>query len=154
LWVPGAKNRRVRARPEDLIRPNTNFEFCDTKIIGSKIKGSQKLYNIGIFDQALRQGGYAEVPYSCPQLPPSQLANEDRIGYPAASLGGLEMPERDKVGERLSTMLQQAAASAEGRTEVTLRNPQDEATKALREAIEVQKKAAEAETRAAEASIT
>src|SRR5258707_4594911 len=52
-------------------------------------------------------------------------------------------------------MLQHAATSAEGQTEVTLRNlkAQDEATKAQREAIEVQKKAAEAETKAAEASI-
>ena len=52
-------------------------------------------------------------------------------------------------------MLQHAAASAEGHTEVTLRNlkAQDEATKAQREAIEVQRKAAEAETKAAEASI-
>ena len=63
--------------------------------------------------------------------------------------------DKDKVGERLSTMLRQAAASAEGQTEVTLRNPQDKATKALREAIEIiQRKVAEAETRAAEASIT
>ena len=106
-----------------------------------------------IFDLASRQGGYAEVPYSYPQLPPSQLANEDRIGYPAAPFREV-WRWRNMIGERLSTMLRQAAASAEGQTEVTLRNPQDEATKALREAIEVQKKAAEAETRAAEASIT
>jgi hypothetical protein len=66
-----------------------------------------------------------------------------------------EMPERDEAGERLATMLQHAAASAEGQTEVTLRNlkAQDEATKAQREAIEVQRKAAEAETKAAEASV-
>ena len=65
------------------------------------------------------------------------------------------MAERDEVGERLATMLQHAAGSAEGQTEVTLRNlhAQDEATKAQREAIEVQRKAAEAEAKAAEASI-
>src|SRR5258708_28812550 len=65
------------------------------------------------------------------------------------------MAERDEVGERLATMLQHAAASAESQTEVTLRNlqAQDEATKAQREAIEVQRKAAEAEAKAAEASI-
>ena len=65
------------------------------------------------------------------------------------------MAERDEVGERLATMLQHAAASAESHTEVTLRNlqAQDEATKAQREAIEVQRKAAEAEAKAAEASI-
>ena len=63
------------------------------------------------------------------------------------------MAERDEVGERLATMLQHAAGTAEGQTEVTLRNLQDEATKAQREAIEVQRKAAEAETKAAEARI-
>jgi|SRR5215471_2855563 len=62
------------------------------------------------------------------------------------------MAERDEVGERLSTMLQQAAVSAEGQTGVTLRNPQDEATKAQREAIEVQRKAAEASTASAKAA--
>jgi len=78
------------------------------------------------------------------------------MAYPAVQfLGGWEMPERDEEGERLATMLQQAAESARGQTEVTLRNlkAQDEATKAQREAIEVQRKAAEAETKAAEASI-
>jgi hypothetical protein len=78
------------------------------------------------------------------------------MGYPAAQfIGGLEMAESNEVGERLATMLQHAATSAEGQTEVTLRNlkAQDEATKTQREAIEVQKKAAEAETKAAEASI-
>lgn len=63
------------------------------------------------------------------------------------------MVARAAVGERLSTMLRQAAESAEGQTGVTLRNPQDEATKAQRDAIEVQRKAAEAATKAAEASI-
>jgi hypothetical protein len=78
------------------------------------------------------------------------------MAYPAPQfIGGLEMAERDEVGERLATMLENAAASAEGQTEVTLRNlkAQDEATKAQREAIEVQRKVVEAETKAAEASI-
>jgi hypothetical protein len=61
------------------------------------------------------------------------------------------MAERNEVGERLATMLQHAAGSAEGQTEVTLRNPQDEAIKAQREVIEVQREAAEAEIKAAEA---
>jgi uncharacterized membrane protein YqiK len=76
------------------------------------------------------------------------------MAYAAAQfIGGLDMPERDEAGERLATMLQHAAASTEGQTEVTLRNlkAQDEATKAQREAIEVQRTAAEAETKSAEA---
>src|SRR5215470_6582778 len=87
---------------------------------------------------------------------PKAMATWDRMHYPAPEfIGGLGMPERDEAGERLATMLQHAAASSEGQTEVTLRNlkTQDEATKAQREAIEVQRKAAEAETKAAEASV-
>jgi hypothetical protein len=61
------------------------------------------------------------------------------------------MAERDEAGERLATMLQHAAASAEGQTEVTLRH-QDEATKAQREAIEVLRQAAEASMASAKAS--
>src|SRR5262249_30662996 len=55
------------------------------------------------------------------------------------------MPERDEAGDRLATMLQHAAASAEGKTEFTFGNVKapDEATKARREAMEVKKKAAE-----------
>jgi hypothetical protein len=60
--------------------------------------------------------------------------------------------ERAEVGERLSTMLRQAAASAEGQTEITLRNPQDKATKAQREAIEAQRQAAEASVASAKAA--
>ena len=59
----------------------------------------------------------------------------------------------DEVGERLATMLQKAAESADSQTEVTLRNPKDDAVKALWEVIEVQRRAVEAETKAAEASI-
>jgi hypothetical protein len=84
------------------------------------------------------------------------LAIEGPDGLSCAQfIGDLRMAERDEVGERLATMLQHAAASAESQTEVTLRNlqAQDEATKAQREAIEVQRKAAEAEAKAAEASI-
>jgi hypothetical protein len=84
------------------------------------------------------------------------LATEDGMGYPAAQLsGGLEMPEGGQVGERLATMLQHAAESAESQPEVTLRNlnAQGEITKAQREAIEAQRRAAEAETKAAEANI-
>jgi hypothetical protein len=69
------------------------------------------------------------------------------MGYPARQLvGGLEMAERGQVGERLATMLQHAAESAENQTEVSLRNlnTQDETIKAQREAIEVQRRAAEA----------
>ena len=83
-------------------------------------------------------------------LPPDQKLNGLSYG---AIHRGLEMSERGEVGERLATMLQHAAETAEGQTEVKPRNPQDEATKAQREAIEVQRKAAEAETKAAEASI-
>jgi hypothetical protein len=78
------------------------------------------------------------------------------MGYPARQLvGGLEMVERGQVGERLATMLQHAAESAENQTEVSLRNlnTQDETIKVQREAIEVQRRAAEAETKAAEASM-
>src|SRR5262249_7101980 len=87
---------------------------------------------------------------------PKGMGTWDRMHYPAPEfIGGLGMPERDEAGERLATMLQHAAASSEGQTEVTLRNlkTQDEATKAQREAIEVQRKAAEAQTKAAEASV-
>jgi hypothetical protein len=62
------------------------------------------------------------------------------------------MRARAEVGERLSTMLLNAAASGEGQTEVSLRNPPDEATKARREAIEVQRKAAEASLASAKAA--
>jgi hypothetical protein len=78
------------------------------------------------------------------------------MGYPAVQrTGGLEMAEGGQVGERLATMLQQAAESAESQTEVSLRNlnAQGETTKAQREAIEAQRRAAEAETKAAEASM-
>jgi hypothetical protein len=89
--------------------------------------------------------------FRCPHCPHAPaLATEDPKGYLAAKFyGGLEMAERDKIGERLSTMLQQAAASAEGQTEVTLRNPQD---KAQREAIEAQRKAAKASIASAKAA--
>jgi hypothetical protein len=65
------------------------------------------------------------------------------------------MAEGDELGKRLVTMLEHAAGSAEGQTEVALRNlkADDEGIKAQREAIEVQRRAAEAETRAAEACI-
>jgi hypothetical protein len=83
----------------------------------------------------------------------SRLAAEGLKGYSVAKPEEVwEMSQRDKIGERLSTMLEQAAASAEGQTEVTLRNPQDEATKAQREAIEAQRKAAEASIASAKAT--
>jgi hypothetical protein len=84
----------------------------------------------------------------------SPLATEDRMGYPAGQLlGGLEMAERGQVGERLASMLQHAAESAESQVTPRNLNAQDETIKAQREAIEVQRTAAEAETKAAEASI-
>jgi hypothetical protein len=46
----------------------------------------------------------------------------------------------------------QLAVAAEGQTEVTLRTPQDEATKAQREAIEAQRKAADASMTGAKAT--